>query len=303
MSKEFEPGYLRLKETGELEKRAEKALKVLESCVLCGRQCRVNRVENLRQAPCRTGRNALVASFGPHHGEEAPISGSRGSGTIFFTHCNMKCVYCQNYDISHLGEGSEYPAEALSEIMLRLQDIGCHNINLVSSTHIVPHFLEALVLAAGKGLEIPIVYNTGGYDSLQALELLKGIVDIYMPDMKYSDERVAFELSGVSNYPETNREAVKEMWNQVGDLEVDDNGVAGRGLLVRHLVLPNGLAGSRAILEFIAKHVSRNTSVNIMGQYRPVFKADEFEKINRYPFTCELKEAVETAASLGLRVL
>ena len=215
----------------------------------------------------------MVSSYGPHFGEEAPLVGRHGSGTIFFTYCNLQCVFCQNYAISQLGEGIAVSKEELARMMLSLQAKGCHNINLVSPTHVVPYILDALEIAVSAGLSLPLVYNTGGYDSVETLELLDGIVDIYMPDMKYSDERIAEQLSGVKDYPKLNRAAVKEMHRQVGDLQMDEQGVAGRGLLVRHLVLPNQLAGTREVVRFLAQEVSPNTYLNIMAQYHPCHKA------------------------------
>ena len=210
----------------------------------------------------------MVSSYGPHFGEEAPLVGSHGSGTIFFTYCNLRCIFCQNYTISQLGEGDAIDREELARIMLSLQAMGCHNINLVSPTHVVPYILDALELAAGIGLYLPLVYNSGGYDSVETLELLDGIVDIYMPDMKYSDEETAEQLSGIKDYPRLNRAAVKEMHRQVGDLKLDEQGVAQCGLLVRHLVLPHNLAGTREVVRFLAQEVSSNTYLNIMAQYR-----------------------------------
>jgi putative pyruvate formate lyase activating enzyme len=215
----------------------------------------------------------MVSSYGPHFGEEAPLVGRHGSGTIFFTYCNLHCAFCQNYTISQLGEGSPVSPEALAGMMLSLQVKGCHNINLVSPTHVVPYILEALALAAAKGLRLPLVYNTGGYDSLETLKLLDGVIDIYMPDMKYSDGQTAQELSDIRDYPEVNQAAVKEMHRQVGDLLTDESGVATRGLLVRHLVLPDGLAGTEGVVKFLAEEISPNTYLNVMAQYHPCYHA------------------------------
>jgi len=252
---------------------------------------------------CRTGKVAMVSSYGPHFGEEAPLVGRFGSGTIFFTHCNLRCVFCQNYTISQLGEGEVTSSEQLAAMMLSLQAGGCHNINLVSPTHVVPQILAALELAAGAGLCVPLVYNSGGYDSVDTLKLLDGIVDIYMPDMKYSDARVAEELSGIKDYPEFNRVAVKEMHRQVGDLDLDERGVARRGLLVRHLVLPQGLAGTEEVARFLAREVSTNTYLNVMAQYRPCHKAFQHPSLSRSITREEFNEAVAMARKHGLHRL
>lgn len=245
----------------------------------------------------------MVSSYGPHFGEETPLTGRQGSGTIFFTYCNLQCVFCQNYSISQLGEGSEITREELAGMMLSLQTRGCHNINLVSPTHVVPHILDALELAASKGLHLPLVYNSGGYDSLETLKLLDGIVDIYMPDMKYDDEKTAKKLSGVKDYPEVNKAAIKEMHRQVGDLQLDGEGIARRGLLVRHLVLPNQLAGTQEIVRFLAQEVSTNTYLNIMAQYHPCYKAFDIPSLARSVNRKEFDEAINLAYSEGLNRL
>jgi putative pyruvate formate lyase activating enzyme len=242
----------------------------------------------------------LVSSYGPHFGEETPLVGRHGSGTIFFTYCNLHCLFCQNYTISQLGEGSPVNSEQLAGMMLSLQERGCHNINLVSPTHVVPYILEALELAAGRGLRLPLVYNTGGYDAIETLKLLDGIVDIYMPDMKYSDEKIAEELSGIKSYPEINRAAVREMHRQVGDLQLDKQGVATRGLLVRHLVLPNRLAGTGGVVGFIAREISANTYLNIMAQYHPYHKASDIPRLSRPLTEHEFEEALGLAREHGL---
>jgi putative pyruvate formate lyase activating enzyme len=229
--------------------------------------------------------------------------GGHGSGTIFFAYCNLKCVFCQNYTISHLGEGTEVTSDELAGMMLSLQAQGCHNINLVSPTHVVPHILAALEIAVRKGLSVPLVYNTGGYDSLETLRLLDGIVDIYMPDMKYSDARTAEQLSGIKDYPRANKTAVKEMHRQVGDLQMDERGVALRGLVVRHLVLPNGLAGTEEVVRFLAQEVSRDTYLNIMAQYHPDHKAFDLPRLSRRITDKELSEALELAHRYGLNRL
>lgn len=280
----------------------EKARAMLADCAVCPRQCRVNRLAG-ESGKCRTTKQAVVSSYGPHFGEEAPLVGRHGSGTIFFTHCNLRCLYCQNYAISQQGEGSAVGSEELAGMMLSLQAMGSHNINLVSPTHVVPFILEALELAVSRGLSVPLVYNTGGYDSLETLRLLDGIVDIYMPDMKYVDAKTAERLSGIKNYPEVNRAAVKEMHRQVGDLQIDASGVAQRGLLVRHLVLPNRLAGTEEVVRFLSQEISTNTYLNIMAQYHPCHKAFEIPELARPINRPEFAEAIERAHRHGLHRL
>lgn len=242
----------------------------------------------------------MVSSYGPHFGEESPLVGRHGSGTIFFTYCNLHCTFCQNYSISQLGLGEEVDSKQLAAMMLSLQAKCCHNINLVSPTHVLPYILEALELAAGQGLNLPLVYNSGGYDSVETLGLLDGVVDIYMPDMKYSDDKVAEWLSGITDYPRVNRAAVKEMHRQVGDLQVDEQGVARRGLLVRHLVLPNGLAGTEEVVRFLAEEVSTDTYLNIMAQYHPCYKASSIPQLARPVTKQEFFQALELARRYGL---
>jgi putative pyruvate formate lyase activating enzyme len=293
------PAYLELSHAGKLSERVAAAIALLQGCRVCPRQCGVDRMYG-EAGKCRTGRLAMVSSYGPHLGEESPLVGRHGSGTIFFTNCNLKCIYCQNYSISQLGEGMEVSKEELAKTMLFLQDKGCHNINLVSPTHVVPQILEALEVAVGLGLRLPLVYNTGGYDSLETLKILDGIVDIYMPDMKYSDVEIGLELSGIENYPDINRAAVREMHRQVGDLQINEDGVAVRGLLIRHLVLPQRLAGTEETVNFIAEKLSRNSYVNIMDQYRPCYQAHEHQKLARSLSTPEFTEAMELAHKAGL---
>lgn len=280
----------------------ETAGEILRECRLCPRECRVDRLAG-QKGKCQVTREVVISSYEPHYGEEAPLVGGHGSGTIFFAYCNLKCVFCQNYTISHLGEGTSVTSDELAGMMLSLQTKGCHNINLVSPTHVVPHILAALEIAAGKGLSIPLVYNTGGYDSLETLCLLDGIVDIYMPDMKYSDARIAEQLSGIKDYPRANQAAVKEMHRQVGDLHMDKWGVAQRGLLVRHLVLPNQLSGTEEVVRFLAQEVSHNTYLNIMAQYHPAYKALDWPRLSRRITDREFNEAVELAHRFGLNRL
>lgn len=253
-----------------------------------------------RTGYCRTGRHAVVASYGPHFGEERPLVGRRGSGTIFFSHCNLFCCFCQNADISHGGEGRAVEAEELAQIMVQLQQEGCHNINLVTPSHVIAQILEALPLAIEKGLSIPLVYNTGGYDRAAALKLLEGIVDIYMPDFKFWDPEVAGRLSNAPDYPQRAREALQEMHRQVGDLNMDSKGIAQRGLLVRHLVMPEGLAGTEPIVHFIATQISRNTYLNIMNQYHPCGPAVGMERIGRCITSEEFADALKMARKEGL---
>jgi putative pyruvate formate lyase activating enzyme len=294
--------YINLFNSGELEDKALEAHQRLASCETCAWECRVDRLAG-QHGVCRTGERAHISSYGPHLGEEDPLRGWRGSGTIFFSHCNMRCQYCQNHDISQTQ--SVYPVDAnrLAEIMLELQSMGCHNINLVSPSHVVPQILAAVLVAAEAGLRLPLVYNTGGYDSLQTLSLLEGVIDIYMPDMKYASERIARYYSKTPHYPETNQAAVLEMHRQVGDLQVNLDGIATRGLLVRHLVLPNDLAGTAEIVRFLAEQVSTNTYLNIMSQYRPAFNARRFPKLGRPVKTEEYRSAVQLAHAAGLQRL
>jgi putative pyruvate formate lyase activating enzyme len=292
-------GYVELMCSGELQERAARALEHLEACDLCARMCRANRQIGALGA-CHTGLRARVSSYGAHFGEERPLSGWRGSGTIFFARCNLHCQYCQNCDISQTDDGEEVEAETLASMMLRLQAAGCHNVNLVSPSHVVPQTLAALWVAARAGLRIPVVYNTGGYDSLSTLGLLDGVVDIYMPDMKYADSRVAKRFSRVENYSEVNRAAVREMHRQVGDLRTGANGLAVRGLLVRHLVLPGGLAGTDQIARFLAKEISARTYLNVMDQYRPAYRAHCYPELNRRISPKEYQAAVEIARAAGL---
>ena len=291
--------YLELYHSNELKKRIEAAKSLLQSCSVCPRHCSVNRLSG-EIGKCRTSRQAIVSSYGPHFGEEAPLVGKHGSGTIFFTNCNLSCLFCQNYSISQLGEGEKVSKEELAYMMLSLQNRGCHNINLVSPTHVVPQIMEALGVAVESGLHLSLVYNSGGYDSVETLRILDGIVDIYMPDMKYSDEETAKELSGIEHYPSINKAAVKEMYRQVGDLQISEDGIAQRGLLVRHLVLPNGLAGTEEIVNFIANEISLNTYVNIMAQYHPCYKVFQIPSLARRISPAEFQEALELALKAGL---
>ncbi|ACX53035.1 Radical SAM domain protein [Ammonifex degensii KC4] len=297
---DFTPAYKRLSPQ-EFSRRIAEGFRRLRACDLCPRRCGVNRLRG-EKGICRAGREVVVSSYGPHFGEESPLVGLFGSGTIFFTYCPLKCVYCQNYEISQLGEGSPVSIKELARIMLRLQARGCHNINLVTPTHFVPHILAALYHASKEGLAIPIVYNTSGYESLETLALLDGIVDIYMPDFKYADSKTAAKYSGVRDYPEVAKAALKEMQRQVGDLEIDERGLAVRGLLVRHLVLPENLAGTEEVMDFLSQEVSPRCFVNVMGQYYPAYRAHEFPPLNRRITLQEYRTAIEAALKRGLRV-
>lgn len=275
---------------------------MLSRCEVCAWKCRVDRLSG-KLGVCRTGDKARVCSFGAHLGEEDPLRGWRGSGTIFFGRCNLHCQYCQNYDISQFDAGDEVTAEQLARIMLSLQRAGCHNINLVSPSHVGPQILAAVRIAAQAGLRLPLVYNTGGYDSLEMLRLFDGVIDIYMPDMKYADAQVARRYSKIPNYPQVNRAAVGEMHRQVGDLQIGADGLATRGLLVRHLVLPNGLAGTQEVVTFLAEKISKNTYLNLMDQYRPAFQAHHYPALNRPVTRAEYQAAVEMAHQAGLHRL
>jgi putative pyruvate formate lyase activating enzyme len=274
----------------------------LERCDLCPRRCRADRlVLPAKGAACRIGARAIIHAAFPHFGEEPCLSGRGGSGTIFFSGCNLRCVYCQNWETSQAAEGREASAIEIAEVMLSLQEQGCHNVNLVSPSHVVAQVIEAVSLAARRGLRLPLVYNTGGYDSLQALALLDGVVDIYMPDMKYGDDLAGRRYSKVRDYASVNRAAVREMHRQVGELVVDADGLARRGLLVRHLVLPGGVAGTGAVLRFLAREVSTSTWIHLMDQYRPGYQAADHVELSRRPSRSEWEHAVEIAQRLGLR--
>uniref|UniRef100_A0A7C4L028 Radical SAM protein n=1 Tax=Bellilinea caldifistulae TaxID=360411 RepID=A0A7C4L028_9CHLR len=295
----FEPAYLRLLESGKAQQRIDEAYAHLQACDVCPLRCGVNRLEG-ELGVCKTGVKAQVSSFGAHLGEEEPLRGWAGSGTIFFARCNLRCVFCQNFEISQVGRGGEVEPEELAEIMLRLQEAGCHNINLVSPTHVVPQIIAAVLIAVQAGLRLPLVYNSGGYDSLEMLALLDGIVDIYMPDMKYGDDDTARRYSKVPRYVEVNQAAVREMQRQVGDLQLDEQGIARRGLLVRHLVLPNQLAGTEKVLQFLAEEISKSVYLNLMDQYHPAYQAGNYEELNRPITTQEYQQALAAARRWGL---
>ncbi|MBC2712781.1 MAG: radical SAM protein [Desulfosarcina sp.] len=289
--------------TGTLERRANQGLEALAHCTLCPRRCGVDRTAG-ETGICKTGRRAVVASYSAHFGEEAPLVGNNGSGTIFFTHCNLLCNFCQNYEISHMGEGSPLDDDQLAEIMLALQQTGCHNINFVTPSHVVPQILSAVYLAAQRGLTVPLVYNCGGYDRVETLKLLHGIVDIYMPDFKFWDSKVAQDTCDAPDYPEVAKSALIEMHRQVGDLCIDEaSGLAFKGVLVRHLVLPGGLAGTAKVMAFLAKSLSRNTYVNVMSQYRPCGRARDMKVLAVALSTAEYDQAVKEAKAAGINRL
>lgn len=298
---DFEPAYLQLYWTGELQRRAMDAVAELLNCKMCPRSCGADRSAG-KTGTCQVGRYARVASYFPHHGEEDPLRGWRGSGTIFFGQCNLRCVFCQNYDISQSDQFPETSSERLAEMMLELQVMGCHNINFVTPSHVVPQILEALLLAVEEGLRLPLVYNTSGYDSLETLRRLDGIVDIYMPDFKIWDEDFAAKYLFARDYPEVARDALREMHRQAGDLKLDENGLAKRGVLVRHLVMPGNIAGTESVASFLARELSPDTYVNLMAQYHSAGKVNntQFNKINRRITPQEYNEALEVALANGL---
>jgi putative pyruvate formate lyase activating enzyme len=304
------PSYLRLSDI-DLSRRIRQAREMLSPCRVCPRECGVDRLGG-ELGFCETGAVAEVSSYNEHHGEEPPLSGFRGSGTIFFAHCNLRCVFCQNYPISHLGHGSPVEPAGLAVMMLELQRRGCHNINFVTPSHVAPQILEALRLAIKGGLKLPLVWNSGGYDSVETLKLFDGIVDIYLPDMKYDDDANAEKYSGApqgrgdrpvaptKGYQKVNRAAIREMHRQVGDLVMDEEGIAIRGLIVRHLVLPCGLAGSEGVLRFLAEDISLGTAVSLMAQYFPANRAHEFPELARGLAAKDYRDAAEAMERLGL---
>ena len=284
----------------ELDQRIEAAYKLLESCRVCPRECGVNRLKNDKIGFCRSGLNPVISSVSPHHGEEPPLSGTRGSGTIFLTNCNLRCAYCQNYPISQLGNGTERTPGELACQMIWLQEQGCHNLNLVTPTHFMPQILKSFGIARERGFTLPIVYNTNGYESLESLRLLDGIVDIYLPDMRYSDDAAARTYSVAPHYPEINRAAIKEMFRQVGNVVLDEEGIATQGLIIRHLVLPNGLSGTEGIMKFLADDISKDVYVSLMSQYFPAYKTHEIKDLSRRITSDEYDEAYHIMQKYGL---
>lgn len=297
-----EPSYIKLYETGELRHRVQKAMAILEDCRLCPRACGTNRFQG-EMGYCKTGRYAKVAGYSAHFGEEAPLVGKNGSGTLFLSSCNLLCTFCQNDDISHLNKGAEVNPDQMAAMMVQLSRKGCHNINFVTPTHVVPQILEALVLAVEQSLRIPLVYNAGGYESVETLALLEGIFDIYMPDFKFWDNAFARRFCNVPDYRDKAIAGVKEMHRQVGDLVTDPNGLAVSGLLVRHLVMPNQVAGTEQVMAFLANEISSNTYVNLMDQYRPCGAAGADPLVDRMITAEEFKQALKGAEKAGLKRL
>ena len=297
-----EASYLKLYREEKLQERIDHAVEMMKDCTVCPRDCHVDRLSG-KLGFCRTGKNARVASLHAHFGEEAPLVGTHGSGTIFFRSCNLLCCFCQNYDISHDANGGEVEPKDLAGMILSLQKRGCHNINFVTPSHVVPQILQALVIAIEYGLNVPLVYNTGGYDKAETLKILDGIFDIYMPDFKFWDEKWAEKFCKAADYRKMAAAAIKEMHRQVGDLVVDESGIAVKGLLVRHLVMPNGVANTRKIMEFLAEKISKDTYVNVMDQYHPCGKAMWDLLINRRINRSEYSEAVRLARDAGLHRL
>ena len=295
----FTPSYINLFEKGELNKRVELLQEFIKECQLCPRQCHVNRL-NGEIGYCGAGSDLMVSSAFPHFGEEPPLVGFNGSGTIFLTHCNLRCIFCQNYDISHLGRGDRITLSDMARAMVKLQEMGCHNINFVTPTHYASQIVASLPKAMEWGLRLPIVYNCSGYESIEVIRLLEGVVDIYMPDVKFMDEKYSKRYSNAPDYPEVIKKVLKEMHRQVGDLTTNSKGVAERGLLIRHLVMPGGVASSEAVLKFIAEEISVHSYVNIMNQYRPEYRANEYSEIS-HPITHqEYLEAIQLAKGFRL---
>ncbi len=294
------PSYLRLEKSGQLSERVEKLLAFYENCHLCPRDCRVNRLKG-ETGICRATSRVKISSAFPHFGEERPLVGKSGSGTIFFSNCNLRCVFCQNYTISIEGEGVEISDEQLAETMLKVQSFGCHNINLVTPTHYVPSIVRAVQMASRRGLKIPLVYNTSGYETIEVLQLLDGVIDIYLPDLKYMRPEFAAKYSSNAyNYPHYAKMAIKEMHRQVGELSVDSQGIARRGVILRHLILPQRISSPEEFIKFVAEELSPGTYVNLMGQYRPEYKASEYPELNRRITRGEYQEALAWARRYGL---
>jgi putative pyruvate formate lyase activating enzyme len=297
---QWHPAYKKLEKEGKLAQKIEQAYSIFEDCHLCPRQCGVNRIKG-ETGFCRAPARPVIFSAHPHYGEEIPLVGRHGSGTIFFSNCNLRCIFCQNWPISHEGKGKKLQDEDLADVMIKLQEIGCHNINLVTPTHVMPNIINATRIALNKGLHLPLVYNTSGYERLEILKLLDGIVDIYLPDMKYMDSDKAAKYSaGASDYPEVTKEALAEMNRQVGELLVDEKGIAIRGLMIRHLVMPNRVAGTDKFTKWVAEHLPKSTYVNIMPQYRVEYKAFDYPEIGRGITVQEFLEAIDWAEQYGL---
>lgn len=295
------PMYLETLTPIELKERSDKLNELLKECRLCPNECLADRV-NGETGDCHSTDEVMISSYGPHYGEEPPLTGTLCSGTIFFTNCNLACQFCQNYDISQLGRGTSVSIDELARIMIGLQNSGCHNINFVTPTHFTPQIVDALIVAINKGLQLPLVYNCGGYESIETLKLLEGIFDIYMPDIKYSKNETAVKYSHIKNYWDVVRLAVKEMHRQVGNLKISKRGIAQRGLLIRHLILPNNVSGSKEVIDFIAGEISNDTYLNLMDQYYPSYKADNYKELNRRISKEEYYEIIDYAKKYELRL-
>ncbi len=293
------PAYLESYHQGKLSETSRIVSRMLGSCSICPRKCKVNRLRN-EKGFCKTGLKPKVCSFMPHHGEEPPISGIQGSGTIFFSYCNMRCLYCQNYAFSQLGEGREVEIEELADFMLQLEGMGCHNINLVTPTHVLPQILQALCLAIPRGLKIPLVYNTGGYELPEIIKLLDGIIDVYLADARYADNDIAIKYSAAPDYPKFNQESLRQMHRQVGVAKMDNQGIIKRGLIVRHLVMPGNISGTAKIMQFIARELSPDTYVSLMSQYFPCYQAEGIPEIARRITDQEYAAACEAMQECGL---
>jgi len=297
----MKPLYLRAYKNGQLEKAIAAGTGLLESCSICPRKCGVNRLKNERGF-CKTGLQAEVYSYLAHHGEEPPVSGEKGSGTIFFAHCNMACVYCQNFEFSQkIKQGGGISDKELAQIMLKLQNMGCHNINLVSPTHVMPQILKALKIAIESGLSVPLVYNTSGYELPEIIKILDGIIDVYLPDMRYADPAMSKKYSLAPDYPKNNQDSIKEMYRQTGIAQMDNNsGLIEKGMIVRHLVLPEGISGTEQIMKFLAEEISAETFVSLMSQYTPYYKACEFKELSRRITLQEYEKAQAVMEKYGL---
>lgn len=296
------PLYIQAKQKGDLAEKIDQASDLLAACTLCPRQCQKDRT-NKEKGFCATGQKAVVSSWAPHFGEEPPLVGNKGSGTLFFSHCNLKCVFCQNYEISVEGDGQEVGEAQLASIMVHLQKLGCHNINLVTPSHVVPQILKGLDRAIDLGLNIPLVYNCSGYESLETLKILRGVIDIYMPDFKFWNPKTSQTYCQAQDYPDMAKKAIQEMQAQVGDLSLDKNGIACSGLLVRHLVMPGGLDETREILNFLKEKISPHTHVNLMSQYRPMGKVSGIKAISRPVTPEEFRTAVHLAKAFNLNLI
>ncbi|MCX8109842.1 MAG: radical SAM protein [Syntrophorhabdaceae bacterium] len=294
------PVYIETKSQGRLDEILEALEERLNPCILCPRRCRANRYTG-ETGYCRAPYDVYISSVSPHFGEERPLVGKNGSGTIFFTHCNLRCIFCQNYDISLFGEGDRYSYSMLANAMIKLQERGCHNINLVTPTHYVPQIIKALSIAIDNGLHIPIVYNCGGYESLEVIRLLEGVIDIYMPDIKFLNRELAKRYCKAEDYPDVVKSVLKEMQRQVGDLITDKDGIAKRGLIIRHLVMPSSGENTKEVLSFIKEEISEDAFVNIMAQYHPCLGTDEFPELSRRITAREYTDALYYAESIGLK--